>query len=63
MCRAAKLLAQTDASLADVAASIGYANEFAVSRAFHRLVGVPPGAYRRMVRAVTSSSRPCCLAA
>jgi transcriptional regulator GlxA family with amidase domain len=63
MARAADLLARTDASLADIAARTGYANEFALSRAFHRLVGAPPGAYRRLVRAAPSSSRPMCLAA
>jgi transcriptional regulator GlxA family with amidase domain len=63
MRRAAELLAGTDASLADIAARVGYANEFALSRAFHRLVGAPPAAYRRMVRAVPSSFAPRCLAA
>lgn len=63
MRRAADLLAGTDASLADVAARVGYANEFALSRAFHRLVGAPPGVYRRRARAVPASSRPRCLAA
>jgi transcriptional regulator GlxA family with amidase domain len=63
MRRAAELLAQTEASLAEIAARVGYANEFALSRAFHRLVGVPPGAYRRRGRVVSSSLQPRCLAA
>jgi transcriptional regulator GlxA family with amidase domain len=62
MQRAAELLATTDASLAEVAALVGYANEFALSRAFRRLTGAPPGAYRRTVR-LTSSFAPRCLAA
>lgn len=63
MRRAAEMLAETEASLAEIAVSVGYASEFALSRAFHRLVGVPPGAYRRLGHGVRSSSRPRCLAA
>jgi AraC-like DNA-binding protein len=44
--RAAALLEQTDASLAEVARLAGYANEFSFNRAFKRSFGVPPGAYR-----------------
>jgi transcriptional regulator GlxA family with amidase domain len=62
MRRAAELLATTDASLADIAASVGYANEFALSRAFRRLTGAPPGAYRRMAR-LAPACAPRCLAA
>ena len=58
-----EMLAETEASLAEIAVSVGYASEFALSRAFHRLVGVPPGAYRRLGHGVSSSSRPRCLAA
>lgn len=44
---AAELLVSTDASLAVVAAAVGYASEFAFNRAFRRFCGVPPGRYRR----------------
>ena len=60
---AAELLAANDASLATVAAAVGYATEFALSRAFRRLVGEPPGAYRRRVRDAALPSAPRCLAA
>ena len=50
MRRAAALLAGTDAALAAVAVDVGYANEFALSRAFRRWLGEPPGVYRRRVR-------------
>ncbi len=60
---AAAALAGTDASLAEVAAEVGYATEFALSRAFRRLVGEPPGAYRRRVRTASWPSAPRCRAA
>jgi transcriptional regulator GlxA family with amidase domain len=60
---AAELLAANDASLATVAAEVGYATEFALSRAFRRLVGEPPGVYRRRVRATALPPAPRCLAA
>jgi AraC-like DNA-binding protein len=44
---AADLLAGTDATLAAVAARVGYANAFALSAAFKRIHGVSPTAYRR----------------
>lgn len=40
-------LADADASLAEVAESVGYTSETAFSKAFKRLLGVSPGAYRR----------------
>jgi AraC-like DNA-binding protein len=61
--RAAQILVADDASLAVVAAEVGYATEFALSRAFRRLVGEPPGAYRRRVRGDTLPAAPRCLAA
>lgn len=64
MRRAAELLDATDASLAEVAAVVGYANEFALSRAFRRHLGEPPGHFRRRVRAATPERfTPRCLAA
>jgi transcriptional regulator GlxA family with amidase domain len=63
MTRAAELLATTDAPLAEIASLVGYANEFALSRAFRRHTGRPPGVYRRSVREATASFAPRCLAA
>ena len=45
--RAAQLLGETDAGLAEVAEKVGYASEFAFSRAFKRHHGVAPSVYRR----------------
>ena len=47
---AASLLESTDDSLAEVAAHVGYASEFAFSRAFKRQHGVAPGSFRRLRR-------------
>jgi AraC-like DNA-binding protein len=44
---AAGLLAGGSASVAQVADEVGYASEAAFSRAFKKLVGVPPAAWRR----------------
>jgi AraC-like DNA-binding protein len=44
---AASLLENTDDSLTEVATRIGYASEFAFSRAFKRQHGVAPGTFRR----------------
>lgn len=51
MARAARLLAEGDASLASIAAEVGYDSEFAFSRAFKRHMGEPPSVYRRRRRA------------
>jgi AraC-like DNA-binding protein len=48
---AASALARSDAGLAAIAADIGYATEFAFSRAFRRAFGEPPGKYRERMRA------------
>jgi len=45
---AASLLESTDDALAEVALHVGYASEFAFSRAFKRQHGVAPGSFRRM---------------
>ncbi|MCY1009378.1 AraC family transcriptional regulator [Nannocystis pusilla] len=47
MQRAARRLAESDDSLAAVAAEVGYDSEFAFSRAFKRHVGEAPAAFRR----------------
>ncbi len=44
---ASALAARTSAGVAEVAAEVGYASEAAFSRAFKKLVGVPPAAWRR----------------
>jgi AraC-like DNA-binding protein/mannose-6-phosphate isomerase-like protein (cupin superfamily) len=46
MQRARALLRDTDASVAEVAATIGYRSEAAFSRAFKRHAGVPPSQFR-----------------
>jgi AraC-like DNA-binding protein len=45
--RAAELLRSSHASLGELATLVGYASEFALSRAFKRRYGVAPGAFRR----------------
>ena len=44
---AARMLRESDASLAAVAARTGYGSEFAFGKAFKREYGQPPGGYRR----------------
>jgi transcriptional regulator GlxA family with amidase domain len=46
LAHAAALLRTTDASLAQVAGRAGYATEFSFGKAFKRVFGVAPGAYR-----------------
>ena len=43
---ASELLIGGNANLARIAADIGYESEAAFSRAFKRLIGVPPSAWR-----------------
>jgi transcriptional regulator GlxA family with amidase domain len=59
---AAGLLVNSERSLAEIAELVGYANEFALSRAFHRSLGARPGTFRRQARS-TSTFAPRCLAA
>ena len=47
MDEAAALLASTDATVDSVARAVGYADGFALSDAFHRVVGVRPSEFRR----------------
>ena len=44
---AARMLVDTRASVASIALDVGYDSEAAFARAFKRLVGKPPGAWRR----------------
>jgi AraC-like DNA-binding protein len=46
LAHAARLLQDTDASVAHIAARAGYGNEFSFGKAFKRMFGVAPGAYR-----------------
>lgn len=47
MFRAGVLLRRTDRPLADIAQQVGYESDAALSKAFHRVVGVAPSAFRR----------------
>jgi AraC-like DNA-binding protein len=47
MLTAARLLRDTDISLAAIARRVGYASEFAFAKAFKREYGSAPGQYRR----------------
>jgi len=44
---AQRSLVEGDLPLAEIAVEIGYASEFALSKAFKRLFGIAPGLYRR----------------
>jgi transcriptional regulator GlxA family with amidase domain len=49
--RAARMrLVETDLALAAIALEVGYRCEFAFGKAFKRLFGLAPGAYRRTAR-------------
>ena len=48
---ASELLSGGNTNVATVAAEIGYQSEAAFSRAFKKMVGVPPSAWRRRVTA------------
>jgi AraC-like DNA-binding protein len=48
---AARLLERQGSSIAQVADEVGYESEAAFNRAFKKVVGVPPGAWRRDRRA------------
>lgn len=50
MTTAAKMLREGDESVATVAERVGYANPVAFTKAFSRIQGVGPGAYRRAQR-------------
>ncbi|MDB4935825.1 MAG: hypothetical protein JWP87_2797 [Labilithrix sp.] len=43
-------LLETDLPLAAIAADVGYRCEFAFAKAFKRIVGLPPGVFRRVAR-------------
>jgi AraC-like DNA-binding protein len=47
MFRAGVLLRHTERSLAEIANEVGYESDAALSKAFHRVVGMAPGAFRK----------------
>jgi AraC-like DNA-binding protein len=55
---AARRLARSTASLAEVGAQVGYGSEFAFNRAFRRELGVPPGRYRERARSEAEAAAP-----
>jgi AraC-like DNA-binding protein len=55
---AASLLRESDASVLMVAQDVGYDSEAAFSRAFKRMVGQPPAAWRRMQRQRPGQAAP-----
>jgi transcriptional regulator GlxA family with amidase domain len=55
---AADLLRTSDATLDAVATAVGYASTEAFSRGFRRIVGAPPGSFRRASGSATPSSVP-----
>jgi AraC-like DNA-binding protein len=56
--RGARLLRETDASLATIARQVGYSTEFAFAGAFRREYGVSPGRFRRTPAPDASNSAP-----
>jgi AraC-like DNA-binding protein len=56
MTTAARLLRESDAPLASVAARTGYGSEFAFAKAFKREYGQAPGGYRRAHAAIVAAA-------
>jgi len=52
---ASELLSAGKGNVASIAAEIGYESEAAFSRAFKKMIGVPPSAWRLGVRAASGS--------
>jgi AraC-like DNA-binding protein len=50
MHRASRLLRESDRTLGDVAAQVGYDSESSFSRVFRKRFGSSPGAFRRAAR-------------
>jgi AraC-like DNA-binding protein len=57
MFRAGVLLRSTERSLAEIASEVGYENDAALSKAFHRVVGMAPGAFRKQPAEVSVTPR------
>jgi len=58
MFRAGVLLRGTERSLAEIANQVGYESDAALSKAFHRVVGMTPGAFRRQNAKASATPRP-----
>jgi len=57
MFRAGVLLRSTERSLAEIANEVGYESDAALSKAFHRVVGMAPGAFRKQNAATQNPRR------
>jgi AraC-like DNA-binding protein len=55
---ATRLLERQGGSIAQVAGEVGYESEAAFNRAFKKVVGIPPGAWRRDKRASLETVPP-----
>jgi AraC-like DNA-binding protein len=55
---ASSMLRDTSAKLIEVALDVGYESEAAFSRAFKRVAGLSPGAWRKAKRVAPSKSSP-----
>lgn len=54
MQRAEEALSRTDATLAEIAANVGYSSPFAFATAFRRRHGMPPGRWRQRTRELSA---------
>jgi AraC-like DNA-binding protein len=57
MFRAGVLLRYSECSLAEIANEVGYESDAALSKAFHRVVGMAPGAFRKQSAEGTANPR------
>jgi AraC-like DNA-binding protein len=57
MFRAGVLLRRTERSLAEIANEVGYESDAALSKAFHRVVGMAPGAFRKQGGEATANAQ------
>jgi AraC-like DNA-binding protein len=53
---ASRLLRETQANVASIALEVGYDSEAAFARAFKRLAGLPPAAWRRTIRSSSTGT-------
>ncbi len=56
MCKASSLLRSGEQKLMDIGNAVGYESEGAFKRAFKRVIGVTPGAFRRNAQAASASA-------
>jgi AraC-like DNA-binding protein len=57
MFRAGVLLRRTERSLGEIANQVGYESDAALSKAFHRVVGMAPGAFRKQTTEASVTPR------